>query len=323
MPLPTAAQRKLEEAEQLRRQMYGETEPAPDSPEENPEPVEQPAASEPEPKQPDGEQPDPDAKEPDWKQKFLTLEGKYKAELPRLYDQIRDQDRQIGALQSQIQELSQKPPEPQVAPQADALPGDVEQKLQEFEEEYGPEQLDALRLIAQSMVGSAQNQWSRELESTVKPLKAELAQTKTERFWEDLERFVSDWSAINDNPAFHEWLGEYDPMAGMTRQNALETAQSNLDARRVIGVFNEFKRQQAPAKAGKEQQDNRRKDSLERQVAPGRSKGQTLPDEQPKYTVADWTALQDDARRGRYTGREAEFRQKEAEIHAAIFGPGA
>ena len=145
-----------------------------------------------------------------------------------------------------------------------------------------------------------------------------------DRFWNDLEREVPNWTTINNDNDFKLWLLETDQLTGSTRQAYLDQAQKQLDAKRVIAFFRTWSAAtgkhavliSAPSKTA---QPNGAASELERQLAPARARGST-PSVNPNartYSPADINKFFDDVRKGLYKGREAEKAETERDLFAA------
>ena len=97
MSLPRAVQQQVEEADALVAQMSGAQPVDPDTgepivpanPQPDPEPQPQPISQEPEPK--------PAVPDETWEQRYHSLKGKFDAEVPRLYAQVREMNDQINS----------------------------------------------------------------------------------------------------------------------------------------------------------------------------------------------------------------------------------
>ena len=97
MALPRAVQQQVEDADALVAQLNGNQPVNPDTgepivtdPKPAPEPTPQPISQEPEPK--------PTVPDETWEQRYHSLKGKFDAEVPRLYAQVREMNDQIKQL---------------------------------------------------------------------------------------------------------------------------------------------------------------------------------------------------------------------------------
>ena len=315
MPLPKALLEQEERANELHRQMYQEQEPAPaDTP--TPEPSE-PISTELEPEPaPDSEaEPDPEPTEtvPAEQHRKLeaahqTLQGKYRAEVPRMQEQIRTLQQELIDAQRQRLQAEQS---------AQAAEGQVNDLQTRLREEFGDEAADTLseyaRTLMRTELDERQQQTTAKPESQ-KPEPATQDQPSPEvtRFWNTLRRRVPDFDQVNVSPAFITWLQNPDPTTGLSYQETLNEAGADLDVLTVIDVVSAFKQQQTAA------QPHLDPKSPAQQVSPQRRQPRATP-QKPQYTVKDYTDLQNQIRRGEWVGREAEAQALEQEIHAALF----
>lgn len=254
MAIPTQVMKQAEQADEMIRQMEaaqdGDTgNPAPGSADEK---GQQPA---PETGHPQSTPIAHTAATPDehaetWKQRYLTVQGKYDAEVPRMAAEIRTLRDQLQASAARVQQLettayantshqagaAQKPP---------ADTGDGQQQLRarlkdlaaqyddgqmtfaEYEDRRQAilDQIDALRF------GRIRQ------EATAAAAKA----SAEDRFWSDLDRMVPDWERINADPAFKAWLVQDEGLTGRSRNEFLVEAQNNLNAARVASFFITFR----------------------------------------------------------------------------------
>ncbi len=257
-------------------------------------------------------------------QKYRTLQGMYNKDAATL----RNTAQRVQELEALIASFSAVKPAP-AAPAAPVQVTDADRA------EYG-DTIDMMRKVTQaelhpmlarlSALEVALGNLSTDLNTTVIPQVRHVAQQQTmsaeDRFWTDLSAAVPDWQKINNNPAFQTWLLQVDPLTGSTRQAFLEQAQKKLDVQRVIAFFRTFSPAPAPAAGGEAAADDKAQSSaseLEKQIAPGRSRGGKPPAKpnEKKWTGAEAAKLYDDKRRGLYVGRDAEFNSLQADLFAA------
>lgn len=306
--VPKAVQRQAEAAEAAYKARYEEQQETDEALQEagdEQETEQQVEAQEAEPVE-TAQQPEP--VRDDWQNKYESLRGKYDAEVPRMAYQLREAKRQMDELKAELEALKSQPAAPEAIPQ-------IDEYADRLREDYGDDFVQSVQAMARKIVADEMGSKVQPLMSEVTQIRQQDAQSKSERFWSDLDSKVSDWESLNADPKFLAWLGEYDPVAGMTRDDALKEAQRTLNSQRAAAIFQAFKGA-APAK------QTSRRESVQRQVAPGRTRAAPPPAERPSYTPADFQRLQEEARQGLWRGREAEFTQREREIHEALFGSG-
>ncbi len=280
--------------------------------------------------------------------RFKVLQGKYNAEVPRLHKQTQEQDRQIRALQDQLNATQSllatvgaqmQTPAPAQAPQDPRLVTDKEVT------EFGADLIDVIRRTALETV----NPKIRTLEEQFRPVAQtvqqmapmvqhtaqESQQTSVdlaqEKFYNGLDNAVTNWEQVNVSPEFQTWLEQVDPYAGAQRGAMLAAAYKVHDLPRVVAFFTGFMKehaavaptgqQQAPAPSGQTQQRTPQI-SLESLAAPGTGVGGPTggaPNEpgQRVYTRPEIAAFYTDVQRGVYRGREAEKNAIEKDIFLA------
>jgi hypothetical protein len=302
MAIPRKVKEAADKAEALYQQAYAQPAEQPDAqpaPEPEPAPADPPqedlqAAPEAPPVQSETPQ-DPPA-EDKWEHKFKVIEGKYKAEVPRLAAQIRELSQKVEALSAENEELKSRPETPA---QTLISPED--------REKYGDDLLDVIRRAAKEEIG-AKDAEITSLKKQLESISSTTAKQSEVNFYDRIGQLVPDWVVINDDANFHEWLDEYDELTGRRRQDLLTEAENSKDADRVARFFTKWKTQQESTKATSQQ-------ALAAQVAPDSNKVVKPPAGKRYFTrgeIADFYAR---ARRGEIG--QKDLVAMEAEIHAA------
>lgn len=311
MSLPRAVQQQVEEADALVAQMNGTQPVNPDTgepivtdPQPNPEPEPQNISPEPEPK--------PAVSEETWEQKYHTLKGKFDAEVPRLYAQVRELNTQVTQLTADLAVAKATPAQP--------VPASTPSLITEQDKEaFGPDLIDLIERATEAKLAGSR-QLEAQLTAEIAELKGKLGNVTERQVVSDKDRYesalttaVPDWQALNVDQGFLNWLAEVDPVYGVPRQYALNNAYEALDANRTAIIFNQYKKSVTPPA-----QPNNRAD-LQRQVAPTRSRTSPAPTnpnvDKRVYTQQDIDAFYSEWRRGFID--EAEAVQIEKDIHAA------
>jgi hypothetical protein len=141
-------------------------------------------------------------------------------------------------------------------------------------------------------------------------------QSAQDRFFAALGRAVPDYEQVNANAQFHQWLLTPDPMTGILRQTYLVDAQRSGDVERVATIFNSWKSLSGTQGQAKPRIDARAE--LERQQAPSRNLTSTPTDKSGRiWDPKEISDLYQDKTRGKYAGREAEFKALEQDIFKA------
>jgi hypothetical protein len=253
------------------------------------------------------EVPEPKQKSPEelakyWEHRFNTLRGIADAERNKLSQELKAREEKLDALQTQIVNIEK------------SIPRQYDLRKYLSEEELENVDVHQLQTAIRLATDSSTEEFEKVLNSRVAPIEAELKKTKenaeklkSDAFWDTLESVVPDWEPINGSPAFHNWLGFEDEVTGVSRQNALQAAQQALNVRRVIAIFNAFKKEDG----------NTRK--LERKVVPSgvSSQAPTGNDGIVALSSKHIREFYEDVRRGKYAGRQKEMLEFERKIKAA------
>lgn len=300
MALPKQVAEAAEKAKQIHAQMTGNTEapPAP-APDNDPAPVSDPVKA-PAPEQQQGD---------DYatlQQRYNVLQGKYRAEVPRLAETVRTLEAKIQELTQQVEQKAASQQQPDAAPNLS----------QDEIDQFGPE-------FTQFVQKASRIELSRELVALTKRLDAierraqnteQAVQVSAEdRFLARLSQLVPNWEAIDQSQGWLQWLGEIDPLAGVPRQALLDNASRANDAARVAGFFTTFLGGASGAQKPSGSQPT---------ISPPAGRGGNPPPtagggEKKTYTRADISKFYDDKRRGLYAGREPEAMRIEQDIAAA------
>lgn len=253
-------------------------------------------------------------------QKYKTLQGMYNAEVPRLHAEKRQLTTRVEQLEKLLSSMSTASSKQAETPAEKLV---TEQDV----EDYG-DSIDVMRRVYREEIGGQQarinqlEQLVRQMQASVVPQVQQISHRQSvsaeQAFWADLQAAVPDWQDINADQGFQSWLLEADPLTGMARQTYLDTAQRDMDARRVANFFNAWKGTSGQSSA----RENRAASAneLEKQVAPGRGKsGSSKPQgtEGKTYNADDIKNFFTDVQKGRYRGKEAERDRIERDIFAA------
>ena len=279
--LPEAVEKQARLAEDLHRQVYGNTaEAAPVAEEPEVEKPAEPAAVTPPPVEANPQE------EASFKRRFEVLQGKYSAEVPRMAAEIRD--------------LKEKLSQAQTAAKAkESAPAQVSRVSQAEVEEYGENFVDFVKRAAADNVPTDVG----EIRATVEQLKSETHRLARERFFGDLTQMAPQWDSLNENKDFLAWLAGVDAFSGRSRSAMFDEAYESLDAWRVANFFNSYR--------GEQETVPTEPDLLAQQVEPPTSKVSAPPPGKKLWTPAMITAFYADVREGRITGAQKESIEKD------------
>lgn len=321
MPLPKQIQAQLDAAEATLKQAYPEThgltdpsfaaaEPVP------PIPVPTAQASEsqtPAPPQPVVQTPQPAPSAEDWEQKYRTLQGihnKHVGDLKTRIEQLEASNQQmLDRLQASMQQTAQPQP-------ATANPQDVET--------FGEDLVRMIQRTAEQMLGPVAQSVEQRLASLEQNLQGTnkvVAQTADDTFFAQLREQVPDFDSINTSEPFLAWLAEEDDLTGAQRQAALSAAGNARDLKRVVKVFNAFKKAHGVAEQASTPMSSASR--LEAQVSPrstgnGAAQVETAANGKPMITVEQVERFYADVRRGAYRGNDKLRADTEAVINDAL-----
>lgn len=271
--LPKAIQDEIERAEAIEKAM---AEP-PTSPPVEDIPVDVEAAQDantlaPEPEAQPAPSPDDDPNSETWQHRYRVLQGKYDRDVPTLHARVQELEAQLRQM---AQQAESQPPVASV-PASDAT--------QEEIDTYGEDLVNLMRRVA---AAEAQRKQAETLDR-VGRVESSLQLTAEERFYANLSQRVPQWKDVDNEPGWLNWLAEYDPMAGSTRQDALNVAAQSGDADRVASIFEAYLRTRPVAQA------TATPASLQAQVVPRGQGSQTQSTPQRKiYTQAEIAQLLD------------------------------
>lgn len=336
MALPEQVRKQIEAAEEKMKEIRGEQEV-----DNSTDPGSEPASSEApasqadnaeKPVQPSGTNEHSAGEDPNsetYAQRWRTLQGQYNAEVPRLRNANKEMQSRLAQLEQLLSSIQN------AQPAAPAAQQPTSQRLVTDDDvaEYG-DSIDMMRKVTREEVGSLLGKIAQ-LEQTVQTLTQNVsgnvipqvqrvaqqqAASVEERFWSTLAQRVPNWQQINNDQDFQSWLLDIDPLTGTSRQTHLEIAQRDLDVNRVVAFFNTFTAASGKFTPQANAQPTRSVSELEKQIAPGRSRGSSgTPANQTSksYTPDDIKKFFNDVRAGKYKGREAERDRLERDIFAA------
>lgn len=299
MAIPRAVEAAAKRAEELHAQLYTQQNPqdppAPD-PEPEPDPAPQDPPADPAPTDPQDPPPQDPPEENPWEHKYKVMEGKYRAEVPRLAADNRDLRQKLDSLSAEMEQLksqASKPSQPLISA--------------EDREKYGDDLLDVIKRTAQEQV-AAKDQEIADLKRRLDSVHQDTAKNAEVSFYDQLATKVPDWVTINADDNFLKWLDEYDELTGRTRQDLLSDAEASRDAERVARFFTKWKSTQQQNVATSQR-------NLQAQVTPDSNKVVKPPVGKRYFTRAEIADFYSAARRGEISSKD--MIAMESEIHSA------
>lgn len=209
-----------------------------------------------------------------WEHRYRVLQGKYDRDVPVLHAKVRELEAQLSQW---AQRAESQPTESSPQASTDVTPEEIDT--------YGEDLVSLMRRVAASEAVRRQ----AETLDRVGRVESSLQLTAEDRFYANLTTRVPQWKDIDNEPGWLSWLGEYDPMAGSTRQDALNVAANSGDADRVASIFEAYLRTRptAPAAANSPA-------SLQAQVVPrGQGSNTQAAPQKRIYTQAEIARLLD------------------------------
>lgn len=249
-----------------------------------------------------------------WERKFKSLQGIFNKEVPSLQGQVKELTGRLNQAVEQMEARRAPEPEP-VAHKPEADPKDVEN--------FGSDLVDMVQRTADRMFGAVSQKVDSEfaklvtrltsLEKVLEGTTQSVAVTAEEKFFDKLVAKVPGWEQINNDPLFFEWLQESDPVYGVPRQAALNSAREQLNVERAAAVFLAYQ----PVAEVTTKATTR---SVDRQVSPktGGSDSAPVQVNAAVITQKQVTDFYNDVARRKYAGRESEAQAIEQAINQAI-----
>lgn len=277
--LPPAVQREMKEAEEMTNTLQQATETAPltevedlnVSTEQQQETQFQPQEGiqsefapqvEPQPAPQQQQVETPDERYQALEHRFSVMEGKFKAEVPELHQQLRAEREEKARLQAQLEAMRTPEPPPEPKSRMEMY------GLDESEAEFGEELLSTTEKVVDHRVGEINKAFDQKLSR----IEERLTEQSRQRFAVELDREVPGWRKLYDQTAFTNWADDFDPMRGMTRQEMLNDAARQFDAQRVKMILSEYRKGNGGAVPAVQ------KTSVESQVMPA----QTVATQNPR-----------------------------------------
>lgn len=231
-----------------------------------------------------------------FKDRYLSLKGKYDAEVPRLHGELKELKQSVFERLGQMAEQKKdEPTEP------------VLDKMAKLKEEYGDEFIDNIREILKLEVEPLLNNSFKPMQEQV----ASIEETQVEAARQNFANYVSgkvqgDWQALWNNPSekFVEFLQQPDPSGLHTYGELISAYSDKWDADKVSIVFNTFFEQNQP-KQKAAPKSNPVQDAM---VAPSRNTQHTTPDagEKRVWTKAMISEFERADRQGKYPADESQ-----------------
>lgn len=313
--LPKAVQAQLEQAEAIERVLAGQAtdpgqtvaDPDPQAQAEPPQVVAEQVVADPQPVA-------PVETHDNFEQKYKTLEGKYKSEVPQLYQQLRETQQNMLVLQAQLEAAKKPPVEP---PKPQQLVTDKDR------EDFGEDMIDMVTRVAtaetQKAVAYVLLELDKRLKNTTDQLSAvqqHVERTESETFWDRVAALVPDWASVDNSPAWVEFLDSTPEFAEESYRSLAMKAIQSGNADKIAALVKTWRGYVVPP-ATPQPTETPAQAELRRQVAPSRSTSAApVPAAKALFTGADYKYW-NDPRRVRDTPT-AELQAKLSELEQAL-----
>lgn len=309
--LPKAIQAELEAAEAIEKQIAEEQAALQKGNTDKPEADQ---AQTPAPEEPKDVEPTPQPTEQvnqgddGWKQKFEVLTGKYNAEVPRLYQQLKEQASLLESLQNQLAEKKPEPTQPEQPKETLVTSND--------EETFGTDLIDLARRVSRDELSALRSELSQmkdmikgiaDLPKRVDLVAQQQAETVTERYWNAVEAQVPDWNQIDTDQRWIDFLNQTPPFALKSYRDMASEAIAAGQVAPIVELVKVWKQQ-----AGVTGQANA-KQELERQVAPAKQNASATPQGKKIWTMAEYERAYDPRLGAEMSEADIEALQAEAD----------
>lgn len=255
--------------------------------------------------------PSKDEDRQDWKSKYLVLQGKYNAEVPRLHADVKELKEQVQALTEKAAKAAVAPPPPAPKP---PNPADLADSAK-----FGEDTVSMVRRLAAEAAAQAAGEVRDELTpvkskvdevaSQAEAVATNQANARRVAFMAELTKAVPNWREIDQDDAFQAFLAEHAPQTRTPRQKFLEEAYADGDVLAVAGFFNAFTASKAPAALPGS-------NPLERHVVPDPS-GRSAPGSDKKiWTKVEISHFYSEVAKGRVSAAKADEIGKEIDAAA-------
>ncbi len=263
-----------------------------------------------------------------WENRFKIMEGKYKSEIPRQQNQIRDLKQDLTNMRDVMAQMKQQAP---AAPASDAEqkpPAGTPQRLLKPEEiaDYGDELISVIQRGAQEVFNpevAALREEISQLKKQLGGVSQTLTTSQRDSVLDVLTREVPDWKSLNEDEMFLHWLDQTDTFSGEPRQKLLDRAFESADAARVVAFFkgylNESAALQPPPQVSAPPARNPQT-KLDDMVAPGKPKGQSggaQKGDKRMWTQQQIAQFYQDVNKGKYKNQPDKQAALEHDIVAA------
>jgi hypothetical protein len=233
-----------------------------------------------------------------FKSRYLSLKGKYDAEVPRLQHELKDLKTSVF---EKLSSLAEKPAETvKEQDKQDAI-------ITKMKEEYGEDFIDGIYKIAEYIADQKVKASTDSVQEKITSVEDTQLKVAQENFKGYLDSKVEgNWRALweGKDPKFLEYLQKPDPSGLYTYGDLVQMYNDQWDADKLAIVINTYLETIKPAKKDVPK-PNAERDAL---IAPSRSTTTTTPNLEDKqiWTKASIKEFERDDRRNKYTPEDSQ-----------------
>ena len=241
--IPPAVKAAADAADAIHQQTYQP--PAPATPEPTPAPTPEPItapAPAPTPEPPKAIAPVSDRSDWDvakWQQHAKSMEGRFRQsqdQIQTLQGHLSEMGTELVAWQNRAPLVPPQSPQQSPQPQQQPLPPVQKFLTKEDVDTYGEDFLNAAQRAAMQAVSPQLTALQRQNED----LRRQLSRTTATSMEASLDAQVPNWSIINANPRWKNWLRLRDVYSGRLRNEMLNEAYRSGQSDRVVAFFRGF-----------------------------------------------------------------------------------
>lgn len=238
------------------------------------------------------------------RQRFRTLNGKYEAEVPRLWQELTELKSKAIAPVEKAPEIIQstKPPE-------------YDTTVREY-----PEIIEAVNFLISQALSGFTNELSG-VKNSIGTFKQTLEKTSSMSFQDKLTNKVPNWKAVDIQEGFTNWLSQNDPYTGVTFHQLLRSAVEAQNVERTARFFEDYIKTTTPPSQESTPaiQESTPKNGKSKFVQPAqRGSGTSVPTAKNTITQGQIQQFQNDVSRGKYLRNPAEADRIERDIQLAV-----
>lgn len=252
-----------------------------------------------------------------YRQRYLTLKGKFDAQVPRLQQDNKRLNDVVTDLQAKIKQMQERPP---ADAQHQNKNGDNRSSIDaDAFEEYGPEfatlaktvqtlqqENERLRGQVQNLSGDFQLQKQTDLQKAKQSYMGQVVG--------HVSKLGHDFNSLNTDNRFLNWLRQFPEGEIESRHEKLRRAEANMDLEATKEIFDEYlgtQKSEQPRQQQPPQPPNIQPNSTGTGLNPPNSENKRM------WTRKDISKFFSDKVKGVYAGREEDARVIELDIHNA------